>query len=109
MLQQLDLFPPTLLGLLGRTNLNHWTLALSKGPNSIGIQSPNYCVLQFIEYRTMLTNPIIVSVTKRCQNPLESTSKSSLGGNRNVMIQSAYTNTNEVQTNEIRSHRTNTT
>jgi hypothetical protein len=28
--------PPTLLGPLDRANLNHWTLALSKGPNRVG-------------------------------------------------------------------------
>jgi hypothetical protein len=49
MVQKLDLFPssgdyretPTLLGHLEKANLNHWRLALPKGPNRVGISFPS--------------------------------------------------------------------
>jgi hypothetical protein len=28
---------PTLLGLLEKANLNHWSITLSKGPNRVGV------------------------------------------------------------------------
>jgi hypothetical protein len=74
MFRKLDLFPSLgegretsiLLGPLERANLNHWTLrlALSKGPNRVGVSltSPaerkrssfrNIVFSSYLEYRTM--------------------------------------------------------
>jgi hypothetical protein len=72
--QKMDLFPslgeewetPTLSGPLGRANLNHWRLmlALSKGPNRIGVTLPsskggrrsifrNVMFYSYLEFRTV--------------------------------------------------------
>jgi hypothetical protein len=58
MFRKLDLFPssgegwetPTLLGLLGRANLNHWIVVLTWGRKQIQFLKR---VLLFLEYQTM--------------------------------------------------------